>query len=51
MTTSDAPRPKAPRPQVVLEVIEKQRITPTMLRVILGGEQFEKLNRNDFTDK
>lgn len=45
-------RPQRPkRVQAVLEVIGKQRITPNLLRVVLGGEQVSLLRDNDCTDK
>ncbi|MFC0673888.1 siderophore-interacting protein [Brachybacterium hainanense] len=44
-------RPARPnRPQAVLEVISKERITPQMMRVRLGGEGLADLSPNDFTD-
>ncbi|MBK0330190.1 siderophore-interacting protein [Brachybacterium sp. MASK1Z-5] len=53
-TAAPNPRDKGkrpPRPQAVLEVIGKQRITPNLLRVIVGGDQVSVLNDNDSTDK
>lgn len=38
------------RPQAVLEVRSKSRISPNLLRVTLGGEQFDRVHRNDHTD-
>lgn len=43
-------RPKAPRPQAVLEVLGKTRISPRLLRLTLGGEGFETLHRNEHAD-
>jgi NADPH-dependent ferric siderophore reductase len=43
-----APRP--PRPQAVLEVLGKTRISPRLLRLTLGGEGYTTLNRNEQTD-
>ncbi|MDO5662666.1 MAG: siderophore-interacting protein [Brachybacterium sp.] len=44
-------RGKGDRPQVVLEVISRSRITPNLMRVVLGGEQITRLADNDCTDK
>jgi NADPH-dependent ferric siderophore reductase len=49
-STKDRPA-RPPRPQAVLEVVGKQRITANLLRVLLGGEQISVLNDNDSTDK
>lgn len=45
-----APAARTQRPQAVLEVISKTRISPRLLRVRLGGEQFGTLRRNEHTD-
>ncbi|GAA1487562.1 siderophore-interacting protein [Brachybacterium sacelli] len=42
--------PKPPRKQAVLEVLGKTRISPRLLRVRLGGEQYAHLNRNEHSD-
>lgn len=59
MSTDQTPSPASPeprrerpsRPQAVLEVISKHRVTPSMLRVVLGGPGFTDLQANDSTDK
>ena len=48
--TTEGRGPRKPRAQAVLEVISKTRISPRLLRVRLGGEQFSVLRRNDNTD-
>lgn len=55
---SDAPAPaggpgrgRKNRPQAVLEVIGRTRITPNLMRVVLGGEGIANLSDNDATDK
>lgn len=48
--TTEGRGPRKPRAQAVLEVISKTRISPRLLRVRLGGEQFSVLRRNDHTD-
>ena len=42
--------PKRPRKQVLLEVQGKTRISPRLLRVTLGGDQYGDLHRNDHSD-
>jgi NADPH-dependent ferric siderophore reductase len=58
MTNAAAAPPQAapastrrPRPQAVLEVLGKTRITPNLLRVRLGGQGLADLNPNEHTDK
>lgn len=34
----------------MLEVVRKSRLSPRLIRVTLGGEQFSELRTNDFTD-
>lgn len=41
---------RPPRPQAVLEVIRKERVSPQMVRVRLGGPGLAQLRYNDFTD-
>lgn len=46
-----AERPaRRPRPQAVLEVRAKNRLSPRLLRLTLGGEGYDVLHRNDHTD-
>ena len=54
-TQSAAPSAAQPPPrrkgrQAVLEVKGKTRLSPRLLRVTLGGEQYPELNRNEATD-
>ncbi|MGY5764690.1 siderophore-interacting protein [Brachybacterium sp. DNPG3] len=50
-TTAPSPEKRRPaRPQAVLEVISKSRVSPSLLRLRLGGEGFVHLNRNQQTD-
>ncbi|GAA1484799.1 siderophore-interacting protein [Brachybacterium fresconis] len=42
--------PKKPRKQAVLEVRGKTRLSPRLLRVTVGGEQYAHLNRNTHAD-
>lgn len=46
----EASRGRSGRPQAVLEVIRKERVTPQMVRVRLGGAGLADLTVNDFTD-
>jgi NADPH-dependent ferric siderophore reductase len=43
-------RARKNRPQAVLEVLGKTRISPRLLRLTLGGEGYAALNRNQETD-
>lgn len=43
-------KPRKARPQVVLQVLEKHQVSPNVVRVRLGGDQLDQLNRNDNTD-
>lgn len=47
---ADAPARRPARRQAVLEVLGKTRISPRLLRLTLGGEGFEQLNRNEHSD-
>lgn len=47
-TTASTRRP--PRPQAVLEVLERRQVTENLLRITLGGEGFANLRRNHQTD-
>lgn len=52
MSTEPAsPRPRKTRVQTVMEVIGTQRLTPHMVRVVLGGEGFRQLEFKDGTDQ
>ena len=39
------------KPQTVLEVIERQQLTPHMVRLVLGGEGFSSFEDNGCTDQ
>lgn len=43
--------PRAPRPQVVMEVVATQRINPHMVRLTFGGEGFKDFTDRPVTDK
>ena len=43
-------RPRKNRPQAVLEVLGKTRVSPRLLRLTLGGEGYAALNRNEQSD-
>ncbi|NLS10643.1 siderophore-interacting protein [Nesterenkonia sp. MY13] len=44
-------KPRQPRVQRMLTVVETHRITPHMVRVILGGEQFDDIEFKTDTDQ
>ena len=48
MTTT--PRPRAPRPQTILEVVRTAWITPHLVRLTLGGPGFADFQPKDATD-
>ena len=49
---ADRARPARPaRPQAVLTVLGREWLSPHMVRVTAGGDGFEALRMNDFTDK
>lgn len=48
--TETTRRPRPPRPQAVLEVVGKQRLSPRLLRLTLGGDGYQLLRRNEHTD-
>jgi NADPH-dependent ferric siderophore reductase len=44
-------RPQRPaRPQVTLEVVRREQLSPHLVRIVLGGEQFDAFATNDSTD-
>lgn len=47
--TGRAPRP--PRPQAVLSVRSRRRLSDNMVRIVAGGPGFSEFRDNDFTDK
>ena len=42
---------RPPKPQTVLQVVRRERISPSLVRLTLGGEGFEKFQDNGFTDR
>lgn len=50
-TTRLAGRVRPARPQAVLSVLHRERISPHTVRVTAGGPGFDALRMNDFTDK
>lgn len=48
MTTT--PRPRAPRPQIILEVVRSSWVTPHLVRLTLGGPGFADFQPKDATD-
>ncbi|WP_194421374.1 siderophore-interacting protein [Microbacterium abyssi] len=49
MTTRDRPQ-RPQRPQIVLEVIERVRLTPHLVRIVAGGPGISAVVDNGFTD-
>lgn len=49
MTVSERPR-RPRRPQIVLEVVERIRLTPHLVRIIAGGPGISAVEDNGFTD-
>ncbi len=43
--------PRKPKPQVILEVIRTEQLSPGMVRVIAGGEGFAAFHSNGHTDQ
>lgn len=41
---------RKPKPQTVLEVLRREELTPHMVRLYLGGENFAQFKANEFTD-
>jgi NADPH-dependent ferric siderophore reductase len=50
-TTSLAGRARPARPQAVLHVLHRERISPHTVRITAGGPGFDSLRMNEFTDK
>lgn len=48
---SQQARPRRPRVQRLLEVIRTERLTPHLVRVVLGGEQFDEIEFKTDTDQ
>ncbi len=43
--------PRPPRPQTVLRVLRRERLSPTMVRIHAGGEGFSGFTANSYTDQ
>jgi NADPH-dependent ferric siderophore reductase len=50
-TTSLAGRTRPARPQAVLAVLSRERLSPHTVRITAGGPGYEALRMNEFTDK
>src|SRR6202789_2215190 len=50
-TTSLAGRVRPARPQAVLTVVSRERLSPDTVRITAGGPGFDALRMNEFTDK
>jgi NADPH-dependent ferric siderophore reductase len=49
--TAPAPGARKPRTQITLSVVRTERLTPHLVRVVLGGDSFDEFESNDKTDK
>jgi NADPH-dependent ferric siderophore reductase len=49
--TAPAPGARKPRAQIALTVLRSERLTPHLVRVVLGGAGFDEFESNDKTDK
>jgi NADPH-dependent ferric siderophore reductase len=50
-TTTVAGRVRPARPQAVLAVVSRERLSPHTVRITAGGPGFDALRMNEFTDK
>jgi NADPH-dependent ferric siderophore reductase len=50
-TTSLVGRTRPARPQAVLTVLQRERLSPHTVRITAGGPGFDALRMNEFTDK
>src|ERR1700742_4707262 len=50
-TTNGAGQARPARPQAVLTVLGRERLSPHTVRITAGGPGFEALRMNEFTDK
>jgi NADPH-dependent ferric siderophore reductase len=50
-TTNRADRARPARPQAVLTVLGRERLSPHTVRITAGGPGFDALRMNEFTDK
>jgi NADPH-dependent ferric siderophore reductase len=51
MTTLTAPPARPVRPQITLQVLRREQLSPHLVRIVLSGEQFDDFVGNDSTDK
>ncbi|MDQ0643985.1 siderophore-interacting protein [Microbacterium murale] len=49
MATTERPQ-RRPRPQIVLDVVERIRLTPHLVRIVAGGPGIAAVEDNGFTD-
>src|ERR1700761_7390239 len=50
-TTSLAGRVRPARPQAILTVLDRERLSPHTVRITAGGPGFDALRMNEFTDR
>lgn len=50
-STAAQTRPRKPRVQRLLEVVRTEQLTPHLVRVVLGGEQFDQIEFKTDTDQ
>ncbi|WP_437184118.1 siderophore-interacting protein [Subtercola boreus] len=48
-TPSQTQRPA--RPQITLAVVRREQLSPHLVRIVLGGDEFDAFQANDSTDK
>lgn len=51
MTSLPAPPPRPARPQITLEVVRREQLSPHLVRIVLSGDQFDHVVTNEWTDK
>lgn len=51
MAETAAPAARAPRPRIELEVLQREQLSPHLVRVHLGGPGFDAFVDNGFTDR
>jgi NADPH-dependent ferric siderophore reductase len=49
--TAKQKKPRKPKVQSLLEVVRTERLTPHMVRLVLGGEQFDSIEFKEDTDQ
>src|ERR1700727_162562 len=50
-TTNRTDRARPARPQAILTVLSRERLSPHTVRITAGGPGFDALRMNEFTDK